>query len=657
MTLGVDADYDDERPQWLRILRWTILAVVLIAVVVLVWTVVAAVSAKSRLTAARGDLENLRSYSNVDRQNIEQRLQGDLARTRQARGWLHQIGPSIAGSIPLLGRSVVAERTVADASTAAVEAGIAATHDTDNLGTTGHVDLAALAQARADLARHAVAMHEPLQRLATLHTSLTPSPIGKGVHQAQDALLGLDTDLQRAADFTGVLGGILGSHGQRTVLVALQNNAELRGTGGLISTFALGTARDGRLDLGNFRDVDAIASTPSEARVVAAPADYTAHYGPYLANTTLWKDVNFDPDAPTSAQVLSEIAALTTKHHADVVMLLDVPAMAQIVGVTGDVTLTTGRRLNSSQLTEALLVDAYSSHADTIAGQRQRRLQLEDAASRSLHRLTSARPSLKLVRTLANLAAGRHVALWSADASEERALATIGVAGSVAAHGNDLVMVSLSNLGDSLSHQGGRVGTGNKLDYYAHRSVDVEVTVGPHSARVVETLTVRNETPALTPNGKPLPRYVTGPVHPGRMHELIAFSAASNASIESLTRDNKDQLATFDNEHGYRRISFVADLQRGQESTWALTYDVPLSDGVYRLDVIPQPLAKPATLRVTVTADPHHRLDALPGQGLHTHDGVVDMSGPWMTTQHIAVRLHRRHGWEAFRHSVSNFFT
>ena len=299
-------------------------------------------------------------------------------------------------------------------------------------------------------------LRDPLRRLAKLRTTLTPSPIGRGIRQAQDALLGLDTDLTRAADFTGVLGGLLGANGPRTFLVALQNNAELRGTGGLISTFALGTARDGHLAMGKFQDVDTFASSPSRAKTVPAPRDYLAHYGPYLANTTLWKDVNFDPDAPTSSEVLSEVAALTTQHHADVVVLLDVPAMADIVGATGPITLSNGRQLGHDELAKALLVDAYASHADTIAGQRKRRLQLEDAASRSLHRLTSAHPSLKLVRTLANLASGRHVALWSARPAEEQALAGIGVGGSVAAHGHDIAMVSVNNLGDSLSSGPGR---------------------------------------------------------------------------------------------------------------------------------------------------------------------------------------------------------
>ncbi|MFL6240510.1 MAG: DUF4012 domain-containing protein [Actinomycetes bacterium] len=649
---------DDDRPRWRRILRWTVLGLVVGCLILLVWTLLAAVAAKNRLTAARNDLQSLRRYTDVDRQGIEARLQRDLARTEQARSRLHQLGPAVVSAVPLVGRSIVAERTVADASVASIQAGLSASHDTESIGTTGHINLTELAKVRVDLAAHAARMRGPLNRLASLNTSLTPGPVATGVRQAQDALLGLDRDLQRAADFTNVMGGILGANGPRTVLVALQNNAELRGTGGLISTYALGTAHDGALHMGKFQDVEPLAAPPSGAKPVPAPADYRAHYGPYLANTTIWKDVNFDPDAPTSSQVLSEIVAATAHRRPDVVILLDVPAMAQIVGVTGDghITLNNGQRLSSPELTNALLVNAYASHADTIAGQRQRRLQLEDAASTSLHRLTSAHPSLKLVRTLANLAAGRHVAVWSNQASEERQLVDVGVAGSVVARGHDIAMVSMTNLGDALARTPGATGSGNKLDFYAHRSLDVEVTVGPQSARVVETLTLQNQTP-LASGGRPLPRYVTGPIHPGRMHELIAFSLARDASIESLSRNGGEQVATFDGEHQYRRVSFVSDLERGQQSTWILTYDVPLSSGVYYLDVIPQPLADAATLRVTVTADPGHKLAGLPGAGVRPTGGLVETSGAWTTVEHVAVRLQHRHGWDSFRHAISDFFT
>ena len=63
-------------------------------------------------------------------------------------------------------------------------------------------------------------------------------------------------------------------------------------------------------------------------------------------------------------------------------------------------------------------------------------------------------------------------------------------------------------------------------------------------------------------------------------------------------------------------IGFLADIARGQTSTWTMTYNVPLPDGVYRLDVIPQPVANTSTLRVTVTADPGHQLENALGAGV-----------------------------------------
>jgi hypothetical protein len=642
---GVTHEDDVQRRR--RTIRWIILGLLAVVLILLVWTAIASFAARGRLNSARADLVALRSSSAIDRQGVEERLARDLSRVRSARGWLHQIGPRIVGALPVAGRSIVAERTIADAATEAVSAGLAAARDTDNLGSAGRIDLAQLTSTRDDLRNHAQRLHGPLRRLANLNTSLTPGFVGHGVKQAQDALLGLDDDLVRGADLASALHGVLGGSGQRKVLIALENNAELRGTGGLISTFATGTSSDGHLDLGHFRDVEGISASPKKAVKVPAPPDYTAHYGPYLANSTLWKNVNLDPDAPTTSRVLAEVAGLTAKFQPDVVVLLDVPAMADIIGVTGPITLDNGQRLNKNDLTKALLVDAYGGADNTLQAQNARRHRLEDAATRSVHRLTDARASLKLVRTMAHLAAGRHITLWSARQPEQTALESAGVGGSVATKGRDLAMVTMSNLGDSFIKPG-RSGSGNKLDYYARRDVDVKVTVHKDVAHVVQTVTLRN----TAPTG--LRDYVAGPTHPGRLHELIAMTTASNAALESFTRDGKAQSVTIDKEHGYQRLSLIADLERGQSAIWALTYDVPLIDGIYRLDLVPQPLASPADLTLQVSR-PDGSLDSL--EGLDTKHGRIAYDGKWETVERVAVRPHQRTGWESFRHAISDFWT
>jgi hypothetical protein len=643
-VVGVAEDADERRRKYVR---YVVLGLIAVSIILLVWTMVAALAARGRLNSARADLESLRSSKSIDRQGVEARLDRDLKRVREARGWLHQIGPRIVGAVPIAGRSIVAERTVADAATEAVAAGLAAARDTDNLGEAGRIDLDQLETTRADLLHHAERLRDPLKRLSELNTSLTPGFVGHGVKSAQDALVGLDEDLVRGADLASALHGVLGGSGSRKVLVALENNAELRGTGGLISTFAIGTAEDGHLNLGRFRDVQGFSSSPATAVKVPAPPDYTAHYGPYLANTSLWKNVNLDPDAPTSSQVLAKIAALTTKFEPDVVVLLDVPAMADIIGVTGPITLDTGRKLDQAQLTKALLVDEYGGAANNLAAQTARRHRLEDAATRSVRRLTGARASLKLVRTLAHLAAGRHITLWSAQPEEQASLVSAGVGGSVAPGDHDLALISVANLGDSFIKPG-RSGSGNKLDYYAKRSVDVQVTIRRDVAHVVQTLTLRNDAPLG------LRDYVAGPSHPGRLHELISMTTGSAAVLESFKRDGKDSRVTVDSEHGYKRISLIADLERGESATWTLTYDVPLVGGVYRLDLVPQPLAQDATLTLRVSR-PDGTLDSL--DGIDAKNGRIVYNGDWETVQRVAVRPHKRTGWESFRHAISDFWT
>jgi hypothetical protein len=631
-----------------RLVRRIVGGVVLIAVVIVVWGGVTAIVARSRLEAVRTDLRALQSDSSVSQTTLERRLTRDLARARSALSLLHQPAPRLLAGIPLAGRSFVAERTVAEVGVAAVHAGLTVSRDTHELGQAGAVDLASLTSVRDDLARDAATLHPLLERLATLNTALTPPPVGDEVARAQHTLLGLDTELTRGVDLATALHGVLGGTRPRTVLVALENNAEERGTGGLISTYATGVAENGRLQLGHFRDVVTVSAQPGAIQRVPAPPAYVAHYGSFLANTTLWKNTNIDPDIPTSAQVLSEVAARTLPHRPDVIIFLDVPAMAGIVGQTSPVTVD-GRVLKAGQLTQALLVDAYGGSGNTLRAQDARRHRLEAAASEAVGRLTHARASLGLIQTLARLASGRHVALWSADPAEEKDLVAAGVGGSVVTPDGDIAMVTATNLGDSVGHKG-ISGAGNKLDYYARRTVDVHVIVGKHIAFVTEKLTIHNTAPLG------LKTYVEGPHHPGRLSEFVTIATPPAATLNGFQRGSVNQDVAIDSEHGYRRLSFPVTLDHGRSATWTLHYTIPVGADGYHLHLFPQPLAVPAVLRLTVVGRDGQQLDWL-GSGLHVTSGQVVLRHNWGHSYSVAVRAHQRHGWQAFKHAVSDFWT
>jgi Protein of unknown function (DUF4012) len=595
---------------------------VLLIVLAGVWALVAGLRAKSGLEAVRSDLTAVRDNPPA-RLELDRRLKTDAAKAKIARDQMHQLGPAIVSHVPFLGRSLVAERAVADAASAVLTSGQQAVDATDGLGGGGTgLDLVRLAKLHTVLVQGQANTAGPLQRLAALKTGLTPGVVSKSVREAQTQLGGVSRDFNQIAALTDAVGDLLGSHGPRTFYIGLENNAELRGTGGLISTFTLAHSLNGHLTIEPFRDSEGIAKKAENAVKVPAPADYEATYGAYLANTTLWLNATMDPDVPETAQVLAALSQQSLGTKPDAVLLLDVAGMAKIVSATGPLHLPDGTQLSGDQLIKALLVTAYGDGSLDPAAQTARHARLAAAAGSGFAALASHESDVSVLKALAAAASGRHLALWSSAPAVESELTLAGVSGSTDPQGHDLGLVTVNNLGDSPNY-------GNKLDYYATRSVDVKVAVGPKSAEVTETLTLANHAPAgLGP-------YVEGVVHPGRMHLLISLAAGKSATLERFTKGGLAAGVTVQHLSANQQVTFPVDLQPGESGSWQLDYSVPVTNGHYSLRLLPQPLASPANLTVEVTAAKGQRLGTVTG----------DADGPWTASHTLNASLRHTSWW------------
>jgi hypothetical protein len=595
---------------------------VLLLILAGVWALIAGLQARTRLEGVRSDLQKLRDDPPARLELLHQ-LKVDAGKASAARSQMHQLGPAVISHVPFLGRTVTAERTIADAADAVLAAGVPAIEATDGLGGRGSgLDLDRLATLRQVLLKGAADTSKPLKALASLKTGFTPGIVGSSVLKAQTQLGGVANDLSHAASLTDAVGYLLGSHGPKTLYIGLENNAELRGTGGLVSTFALAHAANGRLKIDKFRDSQGIAKVAPNIVPVPAPPAYTAAYGPYLANTTLWLNATMDAHVPSSADVIANLAQHSLGTKPDGVLLLDVAGMAKIVSATGPLHLSDGSTLTGDQLIRALLVTYYGDGSIDQNVQNARHAKLADAASRGFAALESHESDVSVLKALATAASGRHLALWSADPATENELDVAGVSGSTDPHGRDLGLVTVNNLGDSPSF-------GNKLDYYAKRSFDVHAVVGEHSADVTETLTIANNAPSgLGP-------YVEGPQHPGRMHLLVSFSASRQAKFEQLNENGKPIGFTTQQMIGSQQVSFAADIERGTTSTWVFEYSVPVTKGHYALRLLPQPLAKAAALTVEV--------EAAKGSTLGRVNGSAD--GDWTTSHTLTVDLSHPDWW------------
>jgi hypothetical protein len=439
-----------------------------------------------------------------------------------------------------------------------------------------------------------------VQRLREVRTTFVPGRVGRGVEDAREHLDDVPERLTSAADALDALAGLTGAHGPRRLLVALENNAELRGTGGIVTVFAEATARDGTVQLGRFRDVDDVAALASSARRVPAPADYHRLWGPYLADSTLWKNVNMSPDVATSSKVLAEIARATLGTAPDAIVWLDVRTLADIIGATSPARLPDGTVLTKSTTVRALLSGAYTKAVDTKDGQAARRARLRAAADAVAGRILRGDPdATRLSLALSGAARGRHLALWSAQPDEQRALVAAGLAGEVRADrdgpGGDIVSVAVQNFG-------GGDRNGNKLDYYARRLVSVKVRLTEDTAEVEQEISLRNTAP---PRG--LPVYVSGRVSPGTSNNFVTLAVPAEAELQSFTRGGTAVRTEVLPEGDHRVVTDAVSLPPGTTTTWRLRYRLKLfSSGTYTLRAVPQPLAVDAGLHIEITGDGVH---------------------------------------------------
>jgi hypothetical protein len=613
-----------------------LLAVLTIIGVVLVWAAACSVRARNDITAARRSLAALRTSDEGELANAHDLLREAGRRTSHAADLMDQPGPVLAARIPLLGRSFAAVRATvvsADAVVVSAEDVLTALGDAKLFGD-GRVDLKRLATLRDALVRGAERTETPIARLAAARTGWTPRTVKHGVADARRDLGGTAAALADSAELLRTLHNMLGGSGDRTLLIGLQNNAELRATGGLLSYVGFVTMRDGALEFGGFKEVDLLSAPPEEAEQVAAPKEYVDRYGEYLANSTLWKNVNMSPDGPASLTVLAAVAERSLGVRPDSVVLIDVPAVVRILRATGPADLPGGGRLTSSNAAEQLLVAQYEGASDTKGGQAERRRRLRVAADAVVPRLLGggSKP-LPLLRALQKSAASRHVVVWSADPADADALRRSGIDGALPQPGGDIALVSAHNLGS-----GAR---GNKLDYYGRRDMRISVVIGAKSVETEQRFVLRNTSPSSG-----LSAYVAGERTPGTTAHIVSFAVPAGADLLRLDRDGKPVGVSRESEAGHDVLDDVVTIPAGGMAEWVLRYRTPLTDRAYRLHAVPQPLAFDAVLTVDVRGEDGVSLIELSGPGMQ-------WSGDWDRNHVWRIALHKP-GWleqtrDAFR--------
>jgi len=335
--------------------------------------------------------------------------------------------------------------------------------------------------------------------LASIDASRLPSALAGPLAELQPYAEYLGPGLQIAPG----LPDLLGMNGPYTYLVLVQNNHELRGTGGFITGVGRVTVERGRVTALEFSDsykVDNHAIDHPPAPAVLQK---------YMNMDLLFlRDANWSPDLPTSARIIDTLYTRDTGLTVNGIVTMDLHAVELILGAVGPVTVpgleqpVTGE--NVVDLIKELWANPLGDGAALTDNKgewfQQRKDFLPTMAGAILDKLKSGRFNLFAVAGAGRRAFNeRAIQLWVRDTRVQEQLHRWGWDGGLLPPKDaDYLALVDSNLGF------------NKVDAVMQRSLGYQVSWpgGPQSAGVAR-VTVTYQHPIDLPNHECLltPRY------------------------------------------------------------------------------------------------------------------------------------------------------
>ena len=593
-------------------------------------------------------LPSLRSAVASSRDGVSSTRSGDLepaagsfrsasADYRHAAGFVDSILMEPASLIPVLGANITTTRTIIsagqDLATSAGATVSSAPYNTVKLSENG-IDLeqiVAMQEPVAALERDITAVQDTLAGVD--HSWLLP-PIASRVSEFSAQVATVAPQVETASMTLDALPDLLGASGSRTYLVEFTSESESRFLGGFVGSYALLTADHGHLTL------DRSESTTSLNRRLGRGADYVAsvefrnlydrfHPQLFAQNWTV------APDLPSDVDMVEQLFEQATGVRIDGVIVIDPFGVASLLKLTGPIRVDGIRgALTAENAAEYLLHGQYLE----FEGQTdERRDQLAAVGKKAFDELlrSSRTTSREIGRALGPAVSGGHIMFSVLDPAQQVALDRLGLTGRFESP-VDAGMFSFRN----------SASFANKIDYFLHRSIDLDTTIDPATSRVDSDVTIelRNDAP-----GSGLPAYIIGndngePTGTNGMY----FSIYTSFDLTGATLDGQPVRLLPQPDRGMRVFSRGITIPPGGTSIlrFHLGGVIPPSAEGYTFALPHQPTVNEDHLRFTVrSADPRRAVSSISGlaeAATTSVGGVVSTEAAVTSDQTLFISFARR---------------
>ncbi|MFK3679862.1 DUF4012 domain-containing protein [Microbacterium sp. NPDC090218] len=522
---------DGRLPVRRRWIGWTVGVLLSLLIIAIGWVTVRGIGAVNDLQeVAKGATQLKKSIAAGDIEGAEPIARG-IARSAasaadltsdpvwQAFGYVPWLGPNFRAVSEI---ADIADDVSADALTPLLD--VADGLDLASLGFQGGtIDLAPFAEIEKPLGTASTALSAAEVQARRIDADATLPPLAEAIGQMRSAVTEAATAVGSLHGAAVLLPTMLGGEGPRNYVLAMQNNAELRSSGGIIGSIALLHAENGTITLHNqasVRDFPTL-DTPlplSESTI----ALFEDRPGRYLQNIT---------SIPDFAEAGETIAARWTGRFGgtvDGVIAVDAVVAENLMAVTGDLAFGPFTA-TSDNVTDILLSEIYAAVPDPAV---QDEIFAQAASALFSAALSGGDPKA-LIGALAKSADQGRIRIWSAHEDEESLLAASDLGGTIPDDSADATYVGVL-MNDS---------TGGKMDYYTRASFTTSVGTCNGAPTTQVRVTWTNTAPADAATS--LPPYVTADgyygVPAGTVRTLIAVYGPDGATPSHLDRDGKEE--------------------------------------------------------------------------------------------------------------------
>jgi hypothetical protein len=444
-------------------------------------------------------------------------------------------------------------------------------------------------------------------QLSLAESQFNQSPEAEQIAKARNLIL-------QARQGIFLLPELIGLKGKQTYLVLLQNNSELRPTGGFIGSYGLLTFDEGKLI--DFEVNDVYSADGQLKGHVEPPSDlkkYLGEAGWYL------RDSNWDPDFPTSAARAAWFLEKETGRRVDGVIGVNLTLAQQILKAIGEIQLPDYQeKINEANFFERA---EYYSEINFFPGSTQKQDFLASVTRVLFEEIKTSEEKtwFALAKNIWPSFKTKDLLFWLADPQATTILADLGWDGAV--KGVECHSLTGECLADYLMVVEANVGI-NKTNYFLKRSFSHHLQI-KEDQTIQETLRLNYQNNSSS-NSFPGGRYksyvrIYTPVG-ATLKGMKIINPLSGEVSEVLEREVKE-------EHGKQVFGFLLEVpiqeSRSIEVAWKLPQKLSEETDKYLLLLQKQPGIKDEAFSFCFITPDELRISAAKPLGSRTSEGFI----------------------------------